>query len=104
MSNDLIIRNSLKAALNPGLIDRGLKNQMEEGEESFGAILKKSINEVNNLQNEADNAIQEFTAGEGKSIHETIIALEKADVSFKLLVEVRNKLVEAYQEIMRMQI
>jgi flagellar hook-basal body complex protein FliE len=102
MSNDLIIRNSLKAALNPGLIDRSPKDQVEE--ESFGAILKKSISEVNNLQNEADNAIQQFATGQGKSIHETIIALEKADVSFKLLVEVRNKLVEAYQEIMRMQI
>jgi len=71
---------------------------------SFSQILKESIEEVNRLQQEADKAIQNLARGEHKSIHETMIALEKADISFQMIMQIRNKLIEAYQEIMRMQI
>ena len=101
MADDLVIRNSLKAALNPGFVNRA---PVKEGDKSFGEILKESVNKVDNLEMEADKAIQDFTVGGSETIHETMIAVEKAEISFKLLMEVRNKLIEAYQEVMRMQI
>ena len=66
--------------------------------------LQQSIAEVNQLQSEADDAVQNLNTGNKKDIHGTLVALEKADISFQLLMQVRNKIVAAYQEIMRMQI
>ena len=71
---------------------------------SFGDVLKSSLAEVNRLQKKADAAITELAKGDKVSLHETMIAMEQADVSFKLMMEVRNKIVEAYQEIMRIQV
>jgi len=56
------------------------------------------------LQSEADTSIEQLVAGNTKNLHETMIALEKADISFRLMMEVRNKIIEAYHEIMRMQV
>lgn len=70
----------------------------------FNNYLKEALGEVNHLQQQADQAIQQLAA-EGKGdLQETIIALEKADVSFKLMMQIRNKVLEAYQEILRMQV
>ncbi len=71
---------------------------------SFGKLLEKSLNDVNNTQLDADRAIKELVAGRNKNIHETMLAIEKADMSFKLAMQVRNKVIEAYKEIMRMQV
>ncbi len=73
-------------------------------ETSFGDFIQQSIAEVNELQSEADDAVQKLQTGDNKDIHGTLIALEKADISFQLLMQIRNKIVAAYQEIMRMQI
>lgn len=71
---------------------------------NFGAHLEKALGDVNELQLKADQAIQQLV-GEGKGdLQETMVALEKADVSFRLMMQIRNKVLEAYQEIMRMQI
>jgi flagellar hook-basal body complex protein FliE len=70
----------------------------------FGAYLNKALGEVNELQQKADQAIQQLV-GEGKGgLQDTMVALEKADVSFRLMMQIRNKVLEAYQEIMRMQV
>jgi len=66
--------------------------------------LKNSMEEVNQLQNEADRSIEQLVAGESKNLHETMIAMEKANISFRLMMEVRNKIIEAYQDVMRMQV
>ncbi|MDY6880734.1 MAG: flagellar hook-basal body complex protein FliE [Desulfatiglans sp.] len=71
---------------------------------SFGEILKNSINEVNKFRQEADSAVEALASGDGKDIHQTMIAIEKAEVSFKLMMQVRNKIISAYEEVMRMQI
>jgi flagellar hook-basal body complex protein FliE len=73
-----------------------------KSEKAFGRILKESIEEVNRLQGEADKAIEDLTTGETKNIHETMIAMEKAEASFKLMLQVRNKILDAYHEVMRM--
>jgi flagellar hook-basal body complex protein FliE len=70
----------------------------------FSDALSKAVTEVNALHQDADKAIQNIQTGHTENLHEAIIALEKADVSFRTLLTVRNKLIEAYQEIMRMQV
>ena len=71
---------------------------------SFGAVLKDSLAQVNQLQHEADGAIQSLTTGGTATLHDTMLALQKAELSFKLMMQVRNKIVEAYQEVLRMQV
>ena len=66
--------------------------------------MKGSIAEVNEVQLAADRAAEQIAAGETKNLHGAMIKLEEADISLRLMVQVRNKAVEAYQEIMRMQV
>lgn len=98
---EITLQTDLKA-----LFDSQLKEKQvqQEQEKSFSEILKNSIGEVNRLQQEADLAVQDLAVGKRKDIHETMIALEKAEVSFQLMMQVRNKIIGAYEEIMRMQI
>ncbi len=67
-------------------------------------MLKNALKDVNGAQLEADDAVQKVLSGETNDIHSTMIALQKADVSLKMMLEVRNKIMEAYQEVMRTQI
>lgn len=71
---------------------------------SFGDALQKSIEKVNEDQLQADRAVKELVAGRNKNIHETMLMIEKADMSFRLMMQVRNKVIDAYREIMRMQV
>jgi flagellar hook-basal body complex protein FliE len=75
----------------------------EEGA-SFGDVLKSAISTVNELQKQSDVEIQKLMTGETQDLHTTMIAVQKADISFQMMMQVRNKIVAAYQEIMRMQI
>lgn len=70
----------------------------------FGEILKDAISTVNELQKQSDQEVQKLMAGESQDLHTTVIAMQKADLSFQMMMQVRNKIVQAYQEIMRMQI
>jgi flagellar hook-basal body complex protein FliE len=71
------------------------------GGTSFASELNKAIGSVEELQAEADRESSKLALG-GGNLHETALALEKADISMRVLVKVRNKLVDAYQEVMRM--
>jgi flagellar hook-basal body complex protein FliE len=68
---------------------------------NFGEIFLEEINKVNQLQKEAENSIVDFISKK-KSIHEVLLILEKAEISLRIAVEIRNKLVEAYKELYRM--
>ena len=70
----------------------------------FGEMLKDSFEKVNQNQAEADRAAKELVAGRSKNVHETMLTIERADMSLKLAMQVRNKILEAYREIMRMQV
>jgi flagellar hook-basal body complex protein FliE len=73
------------------------------GEESFVNVLKDSIAKVNSLQNEADKTIQDFSTGQnGVTLHQTMIEMAQADVSFHLMMQVRDRIVKAYQEMNNM--
>ncbi|GAB4255232.1 MAG: flagellar hook-basal body complex protein FliE [Deferrisomatales bacterium] len=76
----------------------------EPGGKEFGEFLAESLQRVDALQKDADAAVAQIAQGEGLGIQEAMVALEKADVAFKLMMEVRQKILDAYQEIMRMQV
>jgi flagellar hook-basal body complex protein FliE len=70
----------------------------------FGDIMRSTIAQVNQAQNKGDMAIEQLNTGSAESLHEVMIAVEEADISLKMLVQMRNKALQAYEEIMRMQI
>ena len=85
--------------------DEKLASLLENGlNVSFTDILKAGIGQVNSLQMEADDLAAQFAAGETDNIHGVLIAGEKADIALQLATAVRSKILDAYQEIMRMQI
>lgn len=99
MMNDLNIPTELPALTGS---QSGSQAKQDSHPVSFGTMLARSLNEVNQLHLAADDAAQDFAAGKQKDIHQTMIALEKADVAFQLLMQVRNKIISAYETIMRM--
>lgn len=71
---------------------------------SFPQILKEMVSNTNELQLKAAEIAEKFVIGEISDIHEVMIAAEEAGVALELVMEIRNKLIEAYQELMRMQV
>ncbi len=74
------------------------------GTSGFLDSLKSAIGKVNDAEMEAGRAIDSLMTGETQDIHRTMVALQQADVSFQLMMQIRNKLVAAYEEIQRMQV
>ena len=72
--------------------------------EGFTRVLGDMVKQVNDQQIQADTAVQQLATGESKGLHEVMIAMEKSSISFQFLTQVRNKAVDAYHEIMRMQV
>ena len=71
---------------------------------NFEAMLKGFVNQVNAKQQASVEAVNGVLSGEGVPLHQAVIAMEEAGVAFQMMVEVRNRLLESYQEIMRMQV
>lgn len=70
-------------------------------EKGFSDLLQNAIEEVNQLQTEADQSIRSLLTGESQDMHQTILAVQRADTSFKVMMQVRNKIIEAYKELSR---
>jgi flagellar hook-basal body complex protein FliE len=68
----------------------------------FGNIVERFIADTNSQQLAADQSVQRLATGQSDSVHETMLALTKADLSLRVFMEVRNKVIDAYQEVMRM--
>jgi flagellar hook-basal body complex protein FliE len=80
-----------------------VKSGAEKGV-SFKNIFKQVMNDVNSLQKESEDLTTKLVLGQIEDIHQVTIAAEKASLALQLTVEIRNKILDAYQEIMRMQI
>ena len=74
------------------------------GGASFGQTLQNAIREVDDLQTRRDGMVEQMVRGERIEVHEIMTAAQEAQLAFDLMLEVRNKLLEAYQEVMRMQV
>nr|WP_309099346.1 flagellar hook-basal body complex protein FliE [Fredinandcohnia onubensis] len=73
-------------------------------QKEFSSFLKDAINNVNEAQQTSDKMTEKLIKGENVDLHQVMIASEKASVSLQTTLQIRNKVVEAYQEIMRMQV
>jgi flagellar hook-basal body complex protein FliE len=71
---------------------------------SFADVLGSAINEVESSRSSADKSVQQFLSGEGNDLHSTILSSQRADLEFQMFMQVRNKVVSAYQEVMKMQL
>jgi len=97
---DLKIQNSIALPT-----ARGLKSPktIHDPLTDFKKVMAGSLKEVNSLLNQADQTTQEMVLGK-QDIHQAMVALEQANLSLRLMIQVRNKMISAYEEIMRMQI
>ncbi len=96
-------------AITPGLrilpADAPLRSSAAAGssEKTFGQQLESAVSGVDVEQQDAQYKVNSMLAGGGTDVHDAMIAVQKADLSFQLMMQVRNKVVQAYQEIERMQ-
>lgn len=82
----------------------GGPGSLGETQSSFADTLKTAIGNVNELQKTSDTAIQNLATGRTDNVADVMIAAEKSDIALKLMVQVRNKIIDAYQEVMKMQV
>ncbi len=71
--------------------------------EPFKDVLSSAIQDVEGARSDAAQSINQFLSGEGEDLHSTILASQRADLEFQMFLQVRNKIVSAYQEVMKMQ-
>lgn len=90
----------LKMVQPQGLLQQAGRSDKETGK-GFGEFLTDALQEVNQLQHTADKASLDLAAGKLEDVSQVVIAAEKANIAVQLTMQVRNKAVEAYQEIMR---
>jgi flagellar hook-basal body complex protein FliE len=74
------------------------------GAGDFGQLVGNLLRDVNQSQNQASDAVAQLAAGKADNVHQVMIALGKAEVSFNYMLEVRNRLLDAYKQVMQMQI
>ncbi len=86
------------------IADTLISETREKDSASFQDVLKGFVNEVNDLQLNMDKKIEQFASGDIKDVHEVMIAVEEADIAFQLMMEIRNKLMKAYEEVMKMSV
>lgn len=79
-------------------------NTSFDAQKSFASVLKDSLNKVNESQLEADSMTEKLAQGKDVDLHQVMIAQQKANITLQATLEVRNKVIEAYQEMMRMQV
>ncbi|APH05262.1 flagellar hook-basal body complex protein FliE [Bacillus weihaiensis] len=93
--------NSVQQVLQPNQVQPASNAKKNT---SFGEILKKSIDQVNTSQIESDKMTEALASGKNVELHDVMISSQKASITMLTAIEVRNKAIEAYQEMMRMQV
>lgn len=81
-----------------------LAGEKRSGPGGFEEVLARTIRQVENFRLQADQKVDRFLAGEGEDLHTVALATQQAELAFELFLQVRNKVVQAYQEVMRMQV
>lgn len=81
-----------------------LKRTQADPGVDFAQLLQQAVAQVGQYQHEARSMVEEFLRGEDRELHAVVLAAQRAELAFELFLEVRNKVVQAYQEVMRMQI
>lgn len=76
----------------------------QPGQVSFADMLKDAVGKVNTMQKTADTKMEQLATGKTDNIQDVMVATEQADIAMRLMVNIRNKVIDAYQEIMKMQV
>ena len=92
------------APVAPPSIPGSLPNLESTGGEAFSSVFANAVQKVENYRAEADASVDKFLSGEGEELHTVALKTQQAQISFDLFMQVRNKVVSAYQEVMRMQV
>ena len=82
-----------------GLAKNSSSQQLSPGESDFMGTLRNAMDQVNQLQSEADGKVTQLLTGNGQDVHSAMIAVEKANLAFQMMVQVRNKIIQAYQQV-----
>jgi flagellar hook-basal body complex protein FliE len=101
--DEIRVRSALTTPTGNGPEPPGASPRNRAGGGFLGS-LKEAIAKANEIQLEASEAVNKLMTGESQNVHQTMIALQKADVSFQLMMQIRNKIISAYEEIQRMQV
>jgi len=96
--------NNISGASTADLLNQKSKVTNSSGGEQFAEQLKSAINDVNDIQKESEDAIADLATGQVKDLHQAALAIGKAETSMKLMLEIRNKALNAYKEIGRTQV
>jgi len=96
---DLPIKN---IGANTGIGDAGQAKSVQNEKGNFESVINEALNKVSQVQEDVDKAVNELSSG--GDITNAVLAIEKADMTFQMMLEVRNKLISTYQEVMRMQV
>jgi len=91
-------------SLDPVKAYGAIRTAPESGKPSFADQLSKAVQDVDGMQARRGDMVQDMVAGEVTEVHDVMIAAKEAQLAFELLLEVRNKLLEGYQELMRLQV
>lgn len=103
-SKSVEVGNRINITNQPFNPEVGQANETSGTQKTFGDFLVDSVAKVNNLQQDANTAMETLASGKSNNLHETLLAVEKADIAFKTMNQVRSKVLDAYREIMKMQI
>lgn len=95
--------HSLKSLSTADLLTNKSTNAVEAGGTDFAQELKNALGNVNQMQVDSEKAMSDIATGSVKDLHQAAIAIDKAEISMKLMLEVRNKALNAYKEITRTQ-
>jgi flagellar hook-basal body complex protein FliE len=89
----------------PGLVSESTRpGSSPAGSGSFGAMMERLLGSAAQQQAQADQAVRDLALGRTEDVHNVLLAAAKADLSFRLVLEIRNRLLEAYQQVMSMQV
>ena len=102
--NSLIDTGKTGSEIRTGGMAKGAEALGGGDGKTFADTLKDAVGQVNTLQKESDNQMQALATGKTSNIPEVMMSAEKADIALRLMVQVRNKVIEAYQEVMKMQV
>lgn len=98
------MNNINKIDLNTKINDKNINKMSSNNSGEFSKMLDNSLKELNEVQVNADKALADLATGEVKDLHQAALAINKAETSMKLMLEIRNKALSAYKEISRTQL
>jgi flagellar hook-basal body complex protein FliE len=96
--------NSIGPIQSGSLIDKNLGVKATKGGASFKDTMQSFMSDVNQMQQKADVSIQKMVSGEITDVHQVMTSVEEANVAFNMMMEIRNKVMDAYQELMRIRL